>query len=109
MQDFFSLANNVFGQSDDGISLELTEIGLNAAYQPFYRLRFAAQVLYRRAGNIDSGSVRLDSGSADLPLFNYKRDRMGIPSVCITRPAIYLLSIQPYCCPKELTLSIPAP
>jgi hypothetical protein len=75
---FHSSDNNFFGQSDDGISPGLTEIGINAAYQPFSRLRFAAQGLYRRAGDVDHGSVRLDYGLADLTLLNYESGKIGI-------------------------------
>lgn len=75
---FHSSDNNVYGQSDDGISPGLTEIGLNVAYQPFNRLRLAAQGLYRRAGAVDSGSVRLDYGLADLTLWSYKSGQIGI-------------------------------
>lgn len=57
---FHSSDNNVYGQSDDGISPGLTEIGLNLSYQPWDRLRFATQGLYRRAGAVDSGSVSLE-------------------------------------------------
>lgn len=78
-QSFFHTSdNNVFGQSDDGISPGLTEIGLNASYQPIDRLRFAAQGLYRRAGDIDRGSVKLDYGLADLTFFNYDKGLLGI-------------------------------
>lgn len=75
---FHTSDNNLFGQSDDGISPGLTEIGLNTSYQPFDRLRFAAQGLYRRAGDIDRGSVRLDYGLADLILLNYDTGKVGI-------------------------------
>jgi hypothetical protein len=75
---FHSSDNNFFGQSDDGISPGLTEIGLNASYQPFARLRFAAQGLYRRAGDVDRGSVRLDYGLADLTLLNYETGKIGV-------------------------------
>jgi hypothetical protein len=75
---YHSSDNNVFGQSDDGISPGQTEIGLNASYHPFDRLRFAAQGLYRRAGDIDRGSVRLDYGLADLTLFNYDKGYIGV-------------------------------
>ena len=75
---FHSSDNNFFGKSDDGISPGLTEIGLNAAYQPFDRLRFSAQGLYRRAGDVDHGSVRLDYGLADLTLLNYESGKIGI-------------------------------
>ncbi|TAL55982.1 MAG: hypothetical protein EPN89_00015 [Methylovulum sp.] len=75
---FHSSNNNVYGQSDDGISPGLTEIGLNAAYQPFNRLRFAAQGLYRRGGAVDDSSARLDYGLADLTLWTYKSGQIGI-------------------------------
>lgn len=75
---FHSSANNVFGQSDDGISPGLTEIGLNLNYQPWDRLRFAAQGLYRRAGDVDPGSVRLDYGLVDFTLIDYENGKAGI-------------------------------
>jgi len=75
---FHSSDNNLFGQSDDAISPGLTEIGLNTSYQAFNRLRFAAQGLYRRAGDIDPGSVQLDYGLADLTLLNYESGTIGI-------------------------------
>lgn len=78
-QDFFHTSdNNVYGKSDDSISLGGTEIGLNLSYQPLDRLVLSAQGLYRRAGNVDSGSVRLDYGVADLNLFIYQNGRIGI-------------------------------
>jgi hypothetical protein len=75
---FHTSDNNLFGQSDDGISLGITEIGLNASYKPYDRLNFAIQGLYRRAGDIDRGSVRVDYGLADLTLWEYKAGRIGI-------------------------------
>ena len=78
-QDFFHTSdNNVYGESDDGISPGRTQIGLNLSYQPFDRLTLSAQGLYRRAGNVDTGSVRLDYGVADLNLFNYQNGSIGI-------------------------------
>lgn len=75
---FHSSDNNVFGQSDDGISAGQTEVGLNLNYQPMDKLRFAAQGLYRRAGDVDPGSVRLDYGLADLTLLEYDTGKIGI-------------------------------
>ena len=83
---FHSSDNNVYGQSDDGISPGLTEIGLNMSYQPLDRLRFAAQGLYRRAGAVDTGSVRLDYGLADLTLFEYDSGKVGIRGGRIKNP-----------------------
>ena len=65
---FHSSDNNIFGQSDDGITPGLTEIGLNSSYQPLDRLRFTAQGLYRRNGDVDRGSVNLDYGLVDIML-----------------------------------------
>ncbi|MBL1262824.1 hypothetical protein [Candidatus Methylomicrobium oryzae] len=75
---FHTSDNNLFGQSDDGISLGITEIGLNSSYKPSNRLSFAIQGLYRRAGNIDRGSVRVDYGLADLTLWEYTSGRLGL-------------------------------
>ena len=83
---FHSSDNNVYGQSDGGISPGLTEIGLNISYQPWDRLRFAAQGLYRRAGDVDTGSVRLDYGLADLTLLEYDSGKLGIRGGRIKNP-----------------------
>lgn len=78
-QGFFHTSdNNIYGQSDDGISPGLTEIGVNANYQPFDKLRFAAQGLYRRAGDVDPGSIRLDFGLVDLTLLEYDSGKFGL-------------------------------
>lgn len=75
---FHSSDNNVYGQSDDGISPGLTEFGVNLNYQPLDKIRFAAQGLYRRAGDVDPGSVRLDYGLIDFALFDYDSGKVGI-------------------------------
>ncbi|MGR9115854.1 MAG: hypothetical protein ACU85E_08815 [Gammaproteobacteria bacterium] len=75
---FHSSDNNVFGQSDDGISPGLTEIGLNLSYQPMDNLTLVTQGLYRRAGDVDRGKVRLDYGLIDLELFRYENGRFGV-------------------------------
>jgi len=78
-QDFFHTSdNNIYGQSDDGISPGLTEIGLNLSYQPFDRLNLSVQGLYRRAGKVDGGIVRLDYGVADLTLLRFESGQLGI-------------------------------
>lgn len=83
---FHSSDNNIFGQSDDGITPGLTEIGLNVSYQPIDQLRFSAQGLYRRNGDVDRGSVSLDYGLADLTLLNYESSRAGIRAGRIKTP-----------------------
>jgi hypothetical protein len=83
---FHSSDNNIFGQSDDGITPGLTEIGLNVSYQPLDRLRFTAQGLYRRDGDVDRGSVKLDYGLADLTLWNYASGRIGLRAGRVKTP-----------------------
>lgn len=75
---FHSSDNNIYGQSDDGISPGLTEIGANLSYQALDNLTLAAQGLYRRAGDVDPGSVRLDYGLVDLTLYRFETGRFGI-------------------------------
>lgn len=83
---FHSSDNNVYGQSDDGISPGLTEIGANISYQPFNNLRFAAQGLYRRAGDVDQNNVRLDYGLVDLTLLEYGSGKIGVRGGRIKTP-----------------------
>ncbi len=78
-QSFFhSSDNNFYGPSDDGISPGLTEIGLNFSYQLTNDLSLLAQGLYRRAGDVDNGSVRLDYGLLDYNLYSYDAGQVGI-------------------------------
>jgi hypothetical protein len=83
---FHTSGNNIYGHSDDAISPGQTEIGLNVNYQPLDRLRFAAQGLYRRAGDVDRGSVRLDYALADLTLFEYDSGKVGLRAGRIKNP-----------------------
>jgi hypothetical protein len=86
-QAFFnSSGNNVYGQSDGGISPGLTEIGLNLNYQPFNNLRFAAQGLYRRAGDVDPGSLRLDYGLVDFTIMDYGSSLLGVRAGRVKTP-----------------------
>jgi len=75
---FHTSDNNLFGQSDDGVSLGITEVGLNTAYQASDRLNLAIQGLYRRAGDLDPGSFRVDYGLADLTLWEHEAGRIGL-------------------------------
>ena len=96
--------NNFQGDTLDGGSLNLTEVGLNASLRATANLHFAGQVLYRRAGKGDPNSIRLDYGLMDwgsgledgrygvrlgrvknpIGLYNETRD------VAFTRPSIIL-------------------
>jgi hypothetical protein len=83
---FHSTDNNVYGQSDDGISPGLTEIGANVSYQPLNNLRFAAQGLFRRAGDVDTGSLRLDYGLVDWTIIEHNTGKIGLRAGRIKTP-----------------------
>ena len=100
----YTTGNNFQGNTSDGGDFNLTEIGLNGSVRPTGNLHFAAQLLYRRAGADDNGSVRVDYGLMDwsrsleqgrvgvrlgrvknpIGLYNETRD------VAFTRPSILL-------------------
>lgn len=101
----YTTDNNFFGHSDDGVSLDFTEIGLNGRYRLTSDVSFAGQLLLRRAGadpeddlNVDhafvdynllaTGAHRVytSAGRVKLPygLFNETRD------VAFTRPGILM-------------------
>ena len=54
--------NNFFGPSENSVSSEFTELGVNVSYRPNPDLQLSAQALSRRAGETDKGNVRLDYG-----------------------------------------------
>jgi hypothetical protein len=96
--------NRFYGTSEKG-SFDLTEIGLNASVRPLSRLGISAQVLYRRAGEMDDTEVRLDYGLLDYTVLSLEDFRLGVllgryknplglynetRDVAFTRPSIFL-------------------
>ena len=71
-------ANQAYGNSEDSVSYKLTEAGLNLGYQPMERISFAAQGLFRQAGELDSGSLSLDYGLINLALFQNPLGSLGV-------------------------------
>ncbi len=70
--------NNFFGQSDDRISKDYSEIGLNASWRLLPDLQVSAQVLSHRAGGTDDGGPRLDYGLLDWTALSSENGRGGI-------------------------------
>jgi hypothetical protein len=72
--------NDFFGSSsDDGGSLEYTELGLNASFRPFSHVLVAGQVLSRKAGNYgDAWQPELDYGVVDYQLIADEERAFGI-------------------------------
>jgi hypothetical protein len=73
----FTTDNNFYGHSDNG-SAALTELGVNANAQIFPKVRLAGQLLSRRAGNMDDGSLRVDYALADINLIASSQGNLGI-------------------------------
>jgi hypothetical protein len=96
--------NNFYGDSENG-SFDFTEAGFNVSLRPLSRLGLAAQVLYRRAGELEDEEVRLDYGVLDFTAFETAGTRIGLRlgrvknplglynetrDVAFTRPSIFL-------------------
>jgi len=52
--------NNLHGNSDDNISTDYNEVGINAAWKPVNSFRLAGQLTARNDGNTDNGEIRTD-------------------------------------------------
>ncbi len=70
--------NNMFGNSDNSVSTDFTEAGLNFFYTPLEKISFSFQALYRNAGKVDNDTVDIDYAFADLKLKNYESGRYGL-------------------------------
>ncbi len=98
--------NNFFGNSSrSGGSWEFSEFGLNGSIRPIANVQLSGQVIGRRAGESDPGSVGLDYAFADWNMlstetgfFGTRFGRVKIPlafyndtrDVAFTRPSILL-------------------
>ena len=69
--------NNFFGHSDDRISKDFSEVGVNASWRLTPELQLAAEVLWRRAGDTDDGA-RLDYGLLDWTAWAREQGRAGL-------------------------------
>ena len=69
--------NNFFGHSDDQISKDFSEVGVNASWRLTPELQLAAEVLWRRAGGTDDGA-RLDYGLLDWTALAREQGRAGL-------------------------------
>lgn len=62
--------NNFFGKTDDSISTDFRELGINASYRILPELQIAMQVVWRDAGKTDDSNVRIDYGLASYNLYS---------------------------------------
>jgi len=97
--------NNFFGHSDDSLSTNFRELGLNGSWRVIPDLQVAMQIVWRNAGQTDEGDVRIDYGmagydvlSTESSLLTVRAGRVPTPlgfyndtrDVAATRPSILL-------------------
>ncbi len=75
---FLTSDNRLFGTSDRGGSFDYTEAGLTGSWTPNADLRFAAQVLFRRAGEGHENDIELDFGLLDYTILSTVDYRLGV-------------------------------
>jgi hypothetical protein len=78
LNPLLTTANNFFGNTEDNVSLEFWEVGINGSWRPTSDLLLSAQVTSRRAGNEDDGAPRLDYGLVSYTFVNDSRLQAGI-------------------------------
>ncbi|MGJ0492462.1 hypothetical protein [Methylobacter sp.] len=97
--------NNFFGTTDDNISEDFRELGINGSWRIIPDLQIAMQVVWRDAGLTDEQGLRIDYGLADYHLYSSENGMLGIKAgrvptplglynetrdVASTRPSIFL-------------------
>jgi hypothetical protein len=106
MQAGIHTSDNSFGgDSDDAVSSDYNEAGLNVSAEFFQRLRLSVQMVARNAGDYDTGALRTDYAQIDFAAISNVSDKAGIRvgrvknayglfndtrDVAHTRPSIYL-------------------
>ena len=71
-------ANNFGGQSEDGVSWDMRELGLNASYRLDADWMLSGQALARWAGASDDGDLRVDYAFLDRTLATGDGYRVGL-------------------------------
>lgn len=97
--------NNFFGHSDDSLSTDFRELGINGSWNPLPGLQLAMQVVWRDAGQTDEDGLRIDYGLANYNLLSTESSLLAIRAgrvptplgfynetrdVAATRPSIFL-------------------
>ncbi|MCH9697154.1 MAG: hypothetical protein K0U68_03540 [Gammaproteobacteria bacterium] len=86
-QGFVHTTNNqFFGKSQDSVSTDYRELGLNGSWRATPELRLAMQIVYRDAGKTDDKTVRVDYGLADFSVYSSESTQIGIKGGRIPTP-----------------------
>lgn len=70
--------NNFLGETDDSISYDFREIGLNASYRALPQLLFSGQLMSHTAGESDHGEPDIDFAFMDWTALSGEQGRAGI-------------------------------
>jgi hypothetical protein len=70
--------NNFFGKSDDSISHDFRELGINGSWNILTDLQVAMQVVWRDAGETDDGGFRIDYGLANYNLYSSETSLLAL-------------------------------
>ncbi|MCF6202649.1 MAG: hypothetical protein L3J59_03130 [Methylococcaceae bacterium] len=78
--------NNLFGHSDDNISVDFRELGLNTSWRVLPELQLAMQVVWRNAGQTDNQDLRIDYGVVNYNFFSSESTTLGVKAGRIPTP-----------------------
>ena len=78
--------NNFFGKSNDSVSTDYRELGINGSWRVIPELQLSMQVVYRDAGKTDDLGVRIDYGLADYSFYSTESTLLGIKGGRIPTP-----------------------
>lgn len=78
--------NNLFGHSDDSISVDFRELGLNGSWRVMPELQLALQVVWRNAGQTDEDDLRIDYGLIDYNFYSSESTLLGIKAGRVPTP-----------------------
>jgi len=78
--------NNFFGNSADKGSFEFTELGVNFSFEAWHKFHIAAQLLSRRAGESDNGTIKVDFALADYRFIDSNLMSLGVRAGRIKNP-----------------------
>jgi hypothetical protein len=73
-----STNNNFYGNSSDHISFDFREIGINGSYRLTPGIQLSAQLISRRAGEMDDGGLWLDYAFVDFTLLRSAENKAGV-------------------------------
>ena len=78
--------NNFFGDTDNNISTDFRELGINGSWRALPDLQLALQVVWRDAGQTDESGVRIDYGLADYNFYSTEATTLGIKAGRVPTP-----------------------